>query len=177
MYVPQPTFTPAQGLRTSPKVAVRSSFTELRHQQAEQKQRIIDELKTAGASRAGLLYSEVNLLPKVLHDDEHIVAVVHGHHEGGFAMLIATNSRVIFLDKKPLFIKSDELSYDIVGGVNHNKSAFLAAVTLHTRIGDYTIKTFNFKAADNFRRIIEERCLEHRLSYTAGEYEFYPGRA
>ncbi len=63
--------------------------------------RIKQELKDAGLTSYGLLNSESRYLPQLIHEDEHIGGVVYGKHKNGLAMLVATDRRVIFLDKKP----------------------------------------------------------------------------
>lgn len=180
MYTPQPTYIPTKGVFHSaavvhpPDIQTYGNLDNTRYiltpqnvaeKEGELKYRIMRELKTAGVTSMGLKYSEVRLLPKVLHPEEHIEAVVYGKYEGGLAMLVATNLRVLFLDKKPLFIKSDELTFDIVGGVSYTRSALFGTIVLHSRIGDFSIKTLNFKAAAKFREFIEHRCLEHRYTF------------
>lgn len=186
MYAPQPTFIPAQGknlsvveVPTTPQRAEQPAeaphvFTQTLQQYHQRKLDILEELRQVGMGRVGFMYSEVKMLPQTLHPNEHIRAVVHGRHEGGYAILLATDNRVIFLDKKPMFVKSDELSYDIVGGVNFSRSMLAGSITLHTRIGDYTLKTRNYKAAERFRDYIEERCLERSLDERIQRYENVP---
>ncbi|MDZ7744579.1 MAG: PH domain-containing protein [Candidatus Saccharibacteria bacterium] len=127
----------------------------------DKKKRVFDELKSVGMGWYGLAHAEAQALPNIIHDYEHITGVVYGRHAEGFAMLIATDRRAFFLDKKPLFIKTDEISYDIVGGVSYGKAGVFANVTLYTRIGDYTIGTMNDTSARKFVSYIESRCLEH----------------
>jgi hypothetical protein len=141
----------------------RSQRTYSPAQQAMKKQRIINELKGLGVTKYGLMRSEVNELPLILHDDEHLKGVVYGRHDDGFAILVATDRRVMFIDKKPFFVKADEVTYDLVGGVSRSKVWLFEIVTLHTRIGDYKIRTMNFVSARHFIDFIEHRCLEHKL--------------
>lgn len=95
------------------------------------------------------------------HQGEHIMGVVRGHHQDGYVMLLATDRRVVFVDKKPLFAKQDELTYDVVSGVSMSTAGFGSTVTLHTKVKDYTIRTFNEKCAAGFVSYIESRRLEH----------------
>lgn len=126
--------------------------------------RVKEELKRAGITKYGLLKSESRYLPKIMHEDEHIGGVVYGQYGGGSAMLIATDHRVIFLDRKPLFTTTDELTYDIVSGVKHDSAGILNTVVLHTRIADYTIRYANGKCANQFVKYIESRRLERDYS-------------
>lgn len=123
--------------------------------------RIQTELKKAGVTKYGLLKIESRHLPEIIHDDEHIHGVVYGRHESGSAMLVATDKRVLFLDHKPLFRLTDEISYEMVGGVRYNRQGRFAAVVLHTRVGDYSIRFVNITCASLFVKFIEARSVEH----------------
>lgn len=123
------------------------------------KARILDELKRRGVSRYGLLKLGIRFLPKVIHPFEHIQAVVYGRNDSGSVMLIATDTRIIYLDKKPLFVNYDEITYDVVAGVTFGHAGISSTVTLHTRMGDYKIRTLNSDCASKFVNYIEWRCL------------------
>jgi hypothetical protein len=127
----------------------------------EHRDRIIQELKQLGVSWVGLATMESRYLPKIIHPEEHIKGIVYGKHKDGFAMLVATDLRAIFLDKKPLFTNEDEITYYVVSGVNFGQAGLYATVTLHTRVKDYSIRTLNRKCARGFVEYIETHCLEH----------------
>ena len=88
---------------------------------------------------------------------------VYGKYQEGRGALIATDQRVLFVDKKPLFVHVDELTFMIIGGVTFTKAAFISYVTVHTRLGDYKLRTFNIKNAANFVDYIETKCLQQDL--------------
>ncbi len=126
--------------------------------------RIIEELKNVGMTSYGLLKMETAKLPHIMHEDEHIGGVVYGHTTGdkiGSAMLVATDKRVLFIDVKPFFTASDEVSYDVVSGIKHNHVGPFAGVVLHTRVRDYGMRFVNNKCADTFVKFIEKH-IEHR---------------
>lgn len=125
------------------------------------KQRVDRELRSVGVSRLGLVTSESHYLPRVIHSDEHIGGVVYGFNENGFVMLVATNWRVVYLDKKPLFINKDEINYGAVSGVKFSHAGLGSTVTLHTRVKDFIIQTFNQKCAKHFVDYIEELAFQN----------------
>jgi len=122
--------------------------------------RIRQELKDLGVSKLALSTMESHYLPKVIHDDEPIGGVVYGFHADGFVMLVATDRRIIFLDRKPLFTNEDEVNYRVVSGVNLSHAGLGTTVVLHTRIKDYSLVTFNKKCAEGFVDFIEARSVE-----------------
>lgn len=129
---------------------------------AAQDARIKDQLRTLGVSRWALATSEFRYLPQIMHPNEDIKGVVYGMSEDGFAVMVATDMRAVYLDKKPLFVNEDEITYDVISGVSHGHSGFTSKLTLHTRIKDYSFKTLNKTCVDGFVKAIETRCIEHK---------------
>jgi hypothetical protein len=127
---------------------------------AEHYKRVREDLRRAGVSRYGLLKNESRYIPKLIHADEQIKGVVYGRYDNGSAMLVATNKRVIFLDKKVLFTTFDEVSYDIVSGVSLSSQNGYGTLTLYTRVANYCLRFVNTKAARQFVTFLESNRLE-----------------
>lgn len=131
--------------------------------------RIKKQLKSLGVSRSALGTSEAHHLPKVIHLGEDIRGVVYGLSKDGFVMMLVTDKRILYIDKKPFFVNEDEITFDVVSGITHGHAGIGSTVTLHTRIRDYEIKTLNEHCAHGFVEAVEASCVEH--SYTnMGEY-------
>jgi hypothetical protein len=126
---------------------------------AEHALRIQLELKNLGASFYGIRRFGSRYLPNIIQYDEKIGGIVYGYNEVGSVMLLATDRRVIFLDKKPFYFNQDEVSYDVVSGVSFAHAGFGSTVILHTRVKDYVIKTLNQKCAIGFMKFVENKCL------------------
>jgi len=124
------------------------------------KDRITNELRAVGASSYALNSMEGRHLHNVIHHDEHIGGVVYGKNKDCMAMLVATDKRVVFIDKKPMFVNLEEIKYDVVSGVSMGKSGFSSEVILHTRIKDFALKTINNKGSVNFVSYIDSNWLE-----------------
>jgi hypothetical protein len=125
-----------------------------------------DTLQALGADDFDLLLPETHALIDVIHEDENIVGIVYGRykqsgaeHASGRGALVATDHRLLLVDKKPLFLKCDELSYMVVSGVSFSKAGIAGPVTVHSRMGDIGIRTYNFTCASTFVDAIETRCL------------------
>ena len=116
-----------------------------------------------GVSRYGLWHPEAWRLPYLIRADERLCGIVYGRQESGFGMLVATDRRILFLSVLPMFVTNDEVTYDVVSGVSLAHVGPRSTVTLHTRIRDYSIKTYNRHCAERFIAYIESRCLERRL--------------
>lgn len=122
---------------------------------------IHDELISAGITKYGLNKLATKELPKILHDEEHIRGIVYGKISTGFtAMLVATDLRIIYIDRRLMYMTTDELTYDVVSGVKNTKSGPFCSVVLHTKVSDYTLRYVNSKCARIFTKYIEQRRLE-----------------
>lgn len=124
-------------------------------------ERIKNRLRELGLNRYELWSSESRYLPHVIHPEEHIGGVVFGYKEGSLVMMVATDQRVMILDKKPLFVNKDELNYDMLGGVRFTHAGIGSTVTLHTRIEEHSLVTFNKTAAERFVSYIEAMSLDN----------------
>lgn len=133
--------------------------------ETEHEERVYQELRAVGVTSFGLKKFSVKYLPKIIHDKEHVKGAVYGRYNDKAGMplneglLVATDLRIIFLDHKPGFTKTDEITYEVVSGVS-KITAIFSSVTLRTRLGDFTVRFAKSKAADIFVRYVEERRLE-----------------
>lgn len=150
----------------------RGQVYDMGNGQISHEERVKQELQKLGVSRYALWRAESRHLPSIIHKDELIGGVVYGKHVDNFAMLVATDRRIIFLDKRPLFVNVDEITYDVVSGISFSHAGIGSTVTLHTRIKDYPIRTFNQRCAKVLIDFIEARSLEH--NYTGDQYRDSP---
>ena len=129
-----------------------------------QVERLRRSLKRLGANHYDLLLPEVRHLAYFIHPDERLVGIVFGRYteknpQGQSAVsrgaLIATDRRVLLLNKKPLFERCDEISYLVISGVSYTHVGPIGNVVLHTRIGDVNVRTFNQRCAIGFVEAIE----------------------
>jgi hypothetical protein len=128
------------------------------------------EIRKLGADRFDLMLPETHALLDIVHDDEAIVGIVYGvyqqnnaEHTSGRGVLVATDRRVLLIDKKPIFLKCDELSYNVVSGISYSKAGIAGTITIHSRTGDISIRTYNATCGDTFVKAIEARCLSNPI--------------
>lgn len=132
---------------------------------------VFDNLKHVGANSFDMRLPETYALPLIVRAEETILGIVYGryHKKGdnvsaarGRGVLLITNHRIVFLDKKPSFLHYDEIPLDLISGVTYTKAGIASRVQLHTRMGDYTVRTFNQKCATTFMHAVEaERLVTH----------------
>lgn len=132
-----------------------------------QVRRVRQELRAAGVTSFGLAKFASRYLPTALHPNEHIKGAVYGRYAQGQGllrwtegMLVATDRRILFIEHKPGFSTIDELTYDVVSGIKRIFAWPFSSLTLHTKLGDYTLRFANAKCIDILVRYVEERRLE-----------------
>lgn len=104
--------------------------------------------------------AEVKELPGILSPDEKIYECVNGTYEGGFALLVATDMRVLLIDKKPLnFLTVEDLRFDMINQIDYNHRLMGAYITINT--GFKTLK-FTSWNQQRLRKLINH--LQDRMS-------------
>lgn len=129
--------------------------------------RIKREFVKAGMTKWGLAKYNTRYLPRILHPNEHVMAVIYGRFSEapGFLnwvdrMIVATDRRIISLNHKPGYTDIDEFTYDIVDGVEISTVGPFSAVRLNTKIDSLAIRFVNNNCAEKFVHYIEKRRLE-----------------
>jgi len=123
--------------------------------------RIRQELLEAGITSYGLKKMSTRYLPNVINKDEHIGGVVYGRCENTLAMLVATDRRVVYVGRRPLYSTIDEVNYSVVSGIKMSTSGLVATVTLHTRVKDYVFKYANLRCARTFVNFIDKQIIKN----------------
>lgn len=60
---------------------------------------------------------EINELPSILFDNENVIDIVQGTYEKRIGILVATESRVIFIDKGIFNLKVEDFPYDKITSI------------------------------------------------------------
>lgn len=119
-------------------------------------------LRELGAVGYDISLPETRSLPLVLFDTEEIIGIVYGRYRredevgAGRGLLVATNKRVVLIDKKPLYLRYDEITYENISGIGYTRVGWSGTVVLHAHFGKLQIRTFNHKCATNFVHSVEE---------------------
>lgn len=120
---------------------------------------VADQLKKIGFNQHAWGKAEVRELPNIILPDEEIFECVNGTYEGGFALLVATDVRVLLIDKKPFnYLTVEDLRFDMINEIDYNHRALGAYVDIST--GNRTLK-FRSYNQPRLRRLIShvQRCM------------------
>ncbi len=124
---------------------------------------LIATLRALGAMKYDLLLPETKAIANCLSDNEKLLGVVYGRYKQeknnivSRGVLVATNQRVLLINKKPLFLQHDDFTYKAISGVDFSWAGIMGTVSLHTRLGDIRVRTFNKKCALMFVSAIESK--------------------
>lgn len=75
---------------------------------------VIRQLDNIGYKVTAWQKGEIKELCNALSSDEVIVNTINGHYEGGFGILVATNHRLLLVDRKIMFLTLDSISYGMI---------------------------------------------------------------
>ena len=91
--------------------------------------------------------AEIRELPNILHPDEKIYECVNGIYDGGFALLVSTDMRVLLIDKKPMnYLTVEDLRFDMINEMDYSHRLLGAKITISA--GN---KTLNFRSYNQQR--------------------------
>ncbi|HEY8992871.1 MAG TPA: PH domain-containing protein [Candidatus Microsaccharimonas sp.] len=138
------------------------------NQSTEERDRVQDELIQARINFFDMLHAEPQSLYKFLHPHEKIIGAMRGHlPQGGAAMLVATDKRIMYLDKTAFNVKVEEISYQVVSGITYEVGRYFSHVTLHTANGPIQLRWVTTSAAEIFIHMLELICIENNLQSVA----------
>lgn len=81
---------------------------------------IKEQIKRANPDSSSLIFTmkEVEELPAILSNQESILAIVRGNYEKSSGILVATENRLIFIDKGVIYgLKTEDFAYDKITSI------------------------------------------------------------
>lgn len=127
-----------------------------------QQDRVRTALKRVGMFNRYFGQAEVRELAQVLTSDEQIIGAVNGRYEGGFGMLVATDRRLLLIDKKMMFLNLEDIRYDMISQVVFSARLIDATIVVHTL---NTLLRFTTLRQNSLRRLtsfMQEKVMEQR---------------
>jgi PH (Pleckstrin Homology) domain-containing protein len=105
---------------------------------------VIDQLKKLDFKHDAWGRGEVKELHNILLQDEEIYECANGYYEGGFALLLATNIRVLLVDKKPLnYLTVEDLRFDMINEIDYSHRLLGAQIDISTGSRDLRFRSYN----------------------------------
>ncbi len=105
---------------------------------------IASQLKGIGFANSRINRAEISELENILLPDETIYECVNGYYEGGVALLVATDIRVLLIDKKPMgFLNVDDLRFDMIGDIDYSHRIIGAQININCGMRNLIFKSYN----------------------------------
>lgn len=103
-----------------------------------------EQLNRIGFKIHGWGSAEVKELPHILLPDEQIFEVVNGFYDGGFALLVATDVRVLLIDKKPFnYLTVEDLRFDMINEIDYSHRFIGSYITIATGNRNLVFHSYN----------------------------------
>jgi hypothetical protein len=124
------------------------------------KESVITQIEKLGFNHHGWGRAEILELPHILLPDEMIYELVNGTYEGGFALAVATDIRVILIDKKPMnYLTVEDIRFDMISEIDYSHRLFGANIRISTGVKDLKFRSYN---QARLRKLISH--VQHRMA-------------
>ncbi len=115
--------------------------------------------------------AEVRELQHILMSNEQIVSCLNGRYEGGFATLVATDHRLLLIDKKPLYLTIGDIRYDMIAEVDYNARLLDATVCVMTFNKTLRFTSIRQKRLRELTKYVQRRVMEVRQQHLQQNHE------
>ncbi|MDB5183317.1 MAG: hypothetical protein JWO47_1101 [Candidatus Saccharibacteria bacterium] len=127
-----------------------------------QMQIIEDQLAAIGADFHFWGRAEKRELRNILVEGEIINHCLNGRYEGGFAMLCATDRRLLLIDKKPLYLTLEDIRYDMISEVDFSHRLMDATMKICTVNKTVSFTSFHNTTLRELTAYLQDRVMETR---------------
>jgi hypothetical protein len=112
---------------------------------------------------------EIRELQNILMDNEQIVGAVAGRYFGGFALLVATDRRILLIDKKIPYLSVEDIRYDMISQINYSSQLFDSTITIFTINKEHKFNSWRHKHhLKKLTTYTQNRVSEVRQQYNQG---------
>lgn len=115
---------------------------------------------------------EAGELHNVLMDSETIMHCVNGHYAGGFAMLCATDHRVLLIDKKPMsYLHVEDVRFEMISEFDYSHRLLNATVRIYATTKTMSFTSWNHRQLRALLSFIQQRVIDLRQYYMAQQFQ------
>lgn len=115
------------------------------------------QLKDIGFGGSPWNQKEIRELPKIIHEGEVISECVNGMYEGGVALLVATEMRLLLIDKKPLrYLTVEDFRFDMINEIDFSHRLASASITISTGSKTLIFKSYNQSRLRHLINLVQE---------------------
>jgi hypothetical protein len=125
-----------------------------------------EQLKAIGCNFRFFGRPEIRELTKILLPGETIAQCTNGYYEGGIALLVVTDHRLLLVDRKPMYLTIEDLRFDMISEIDFSHRLLNATVRIFS-----TNKSLMFTSWNHvrLRRLVEY--LQHRVVLIRNQHQ------
>ncbi|HSX35878.1 MAG TPA: PH domain-containing protein [Patescibacteria group bacterium] len=129
------------------------------------------QLKKIGCNFRWWGRPEIRELAKILMPDEIIAGCVNGRYENGFALLCATNHRLLLIDRKPMFLSLEDIRFDMITEMDFNARLMDSTVFIMTPNRKLSFSCWNRDRLREIMNFTQRRVMEVRQHYMERQFQ------
>lgn len=106
--------------------------------------------------------AEIKELRHILTDDEVITNAVNGRYENGFCLMVATDRRLLLIDKKMWFLSIEDVRFDMITELDYCARLLDATLSVRTINKIMRVTSFKPKLLREMTTYLQARVMELR---------------
>ena len=129
-----------------------------------------------GFSTSRWFKAEISELQHILMHDEEIVSLACGRYYGSFALIVATDQRLLIIDKRVFFMTIEDIRYDMISEIDFNmQQVYAANLTVYTMNKTHKFTSVKYKrhlrelATFTQRRVWELRQMQPQVDVPSAQ--------
>lgn len=130
-----------------------------------------DQLRRVGCNFRFWGRPEIRELCNILMEGETIAQAVNGRYENGFAMLVATDHRLLLIDKKPMFLTLEDIRFDMIAEIDFSAQLLDSTVKIITPNRTLVFTSWNQGRMRTALNYTQQRVSEIRQHYLQRQFQ------
>jgi len=132
---------------------------------------IEEQLKKIGCNFRFWGRPEIRELQHILVEGEVIAQAVNGRYEGGFALLVVTDHRLLLIDKKPMFLTLEDIRFDMISEIDFSAHLLEGRVEIMTPNRKLAFVAWNQGRLRVLLNYVQQRITDIRHHYMERQFQ------
>jgi len=100
---------------------------------------------------------EIKALPSILWEDELPEKIIQGMYNNGNGILVATNKRLVFIDKGLMSLKVEDFPYDKISSIQYSTGMLMGGIEIYASGNKAEIKNITKDHVKPFAEYVRAR--------------------
>jgi hypothetical protein len=100
--------------------------------------------------------AEIKELKNILNPGESILQCAYGHYHGGSGILVATDQRIVLVDKRPFYLNVESMAYENIKHIDFKRDKLHGVLYLQTGIKRVIFRSISDARLKFIRKRAEE---------------------